>query len=547
MPDMEVGTQMFSSAPRLQQRLRRFSPPRLSSHVLGMLAFVAGAGLASGAWIIRPQPTADPGASAYAKARVFEEALTLLRAHAVDTLNEGDLYLRATEGVVKSLHDPWAALLVGDRYGKFKAQLDGTTSGVGLEVETRGGRLAIASTAAGSPAEKAGLIAGDRILTVNDSSTEGWSAERATAEFHGPEGTSVRVTLERPGSPEPIAVSLRRAQVHQPAVRPGVLVGNGIGYLAVTAMTVRAADELAKQIDALHARGMRGLVLDFRGNPGGLVEQGARIAELFLDPGQTVATMKGRELEVFRATAAQRWPDLALAVLIDGGTASAAEVATAALQDHDRAILVGTPTFGKGVVQRTYALGDDVALRFTTARWYAPSGRWIQRGTTPVLRGYPSDGGRILPAGAGIVPDTLVAPARPTDAERAYGIAVGRNRNEYEDALAVIAAHLVTTGAVSTDSTPVTSRMRAMLFQRLQGSGLEIPDTLYAQATRAVDRDLGVVMVRAAFGTSAALRRQIAYDRQAQVARALLLSYPTRDAALSLHTAGLGTLVAAVK
>ena len=538
---------MFSFAPRFQQRLRRLSPPRLSSHVLGMLAFVAGAGLASGAWIVRPQPTADPGASAYAKARVFEEALTLLRAHAVDTLNEGDLYLRATEGVVKSLHDPWAALLVGDRYGKFKAQLDGTTSGVGLEVETRGGRLAIASTAAGSPAEKAGLIAGDRILTVNDSSTQGWSAERATAEFRGPEGSSVRLTLERPGSPEPIAVALQRAQVHQPAVRQGVLLGNNLGYLAVTAMTARAADELAKQIDALYARGMRGLVLDLRGNPGGLVEEGARIAELFLDPGQTVATMKGRDLEVFRATTAQRWPDVTLALLVDGGTASAAEVATAALQDHDRAILVGTPTFGKGVVQRTYALGDDVALRFTTARWYAPSGRWIQRGTTPARRGYPSDGGRILPAGAGIVPDTLVAPAQPTDGERGYGIAVGRNRNEYEDALAVIAAHLVTTGAVSTDSTQVTSRMRAMLFQRLQGSGLQISDSLFAQATRAVDRDLGVVMVRAAFGTTAALRRQIAYDQQAQVARRLLLAYPTRDAALSLHTAGLGTLVATAK
>jgi len=535
---------MPSFAPRFSQRIRRLAPPRLSSRALGVLAFVAGAALASGAWIIRPQPTAAPGASAYAKARVFEEALTLLRAHAVDTLNEGDLYLRATEGVVKSLHDPWAALLVGDRYGRFKAQLDGTTSGIGLEVETHGGRLSIASTVARSPADRAGLFAGDRILTVNDSTTEGWSAERATAAFHGPEGTSVRLTLERPGSPEPIAVTLQRALVHHPAVRQGVLLGQGIGYLAVTAMTSHASDELIKQVDALTARGMRGLVLDLRGNPGGLVQEGAQIAKLFLDPGQTVATMKGRELEVFRATDPQRWPDLPLVVLVDGGTASAAEVASAALQDHDRAIIVGTPTFGKGVVQRTYALGADVALRFTTARWYTPSGRWIQRGGGTSAKRYSSDGGRVLPAGVGIVPDTLVAPAEPSDAERAYGIAVGRDRNAYEDALAVIAAHLVTTGAVSTDSTPVTSRMRAMLFQRLQGSGLQISDALFAQAAPAVERDLGVVMVRAAFGTAAALRRQIAYDHQAQVARALLLAYPTPHAALSLETAGLGGLVA---
>jgi len=535
---------MSSFVGRSRRRFPRLFRLHLSSRVLGALAFAAGAILASGAWVIRPAPAAAPGASAYAKARVFEEALTLLRAHAVDTLNEGDLYLRATEGVVKSLHDPWAALLVGERYGRFKAQLDGMTSGVGLEVETRGGRVAVASTAVGSPAERAGLMAGDWLLTVNDSTTEGWSGERAASALRGPEGSAVKLSLVRPGGPEPFAVTLVRAPVHQPAVRRGLVLGDSIGYLAVTAMTNRASEELARQIDLLVARGMRGLVLDFRGNPGGLVQEGSQIAGLFLDSAQTVATMKGRELEIFRATQPQRWPNLPLVVLVDGGTASAAEVATAALQDHDRAIVLGTPTFGKGVVQRTYALGDEVALRFTTARWYAPSGRWIQRGSKPERVGYPSDGGRILPAGAGVVPDTIVTPARPSDAERAYGIAVGRDRNEYDDALAVIAAHLVQAGAVSSDSTPVTSRMRSMLFQRLQGSGLEVSDSLFNQASSAVDRDLGVVMVRAAFGTTAALRRQIAYDRQVQTARELLLAYPTTRAPLALETAGLGTLVA---
>ncbi len=530
-----------SRSPRL---FPPFSLPHLSPRVLGALAFAAGAALASGAWVVRPTPTAAPGASAYAKARVFEEALTLLRAHAVDTLNEGDLYLRATEGVVKSLHDPWAALLVGDGYGKFKAQLDGMTSGVGLDVETRGGRIAVAGTTTASPADQAGVLAGDWVLTVNDSTTEGWSGERAMAALRGPEGSPVQLTLMRPGGTEPYAVTLIRAPVHQTAVRRGLMVGDGIGYLAVTAMTLRASDELTRQINILIQQGARGLVLDFRGNPGGLVQEGAKIAALFLDPGQNVATMKGRELELFQATDPQLWPNLPVVVLVDGGTASAAEVASAALQDHDRAIILGTPTFGKGVVQRTYALGEDVALRFTTARWYTPSGRWIQRGTKPARAGYASDGGRILQAGAGVVPDTVVTPAMPTDPERAYGIAVSRNRAEYEEALTVIAAHLVRAGAVSTDSTPVTPRMRAMLFQRLQGSGLNVSDTLYAQATSAVDRDLGVTMVRAAFGTAAALRRQIAYDRQVQVARQLLRQYPSPRAPLSLQTAGLGTLVA---
>ena len=208
------------------RRLSRLSFPHLSSRALGALAFAAGAGLASGAWVIRPAPAAAPGASAYAKARVFEEALTLLRAHAVDTLNEGDLYLRATEGVVKSLHDPWAALLVGDRYGRFKAQLDGMTSGVGLEVETRNGRVAVVSTVAGSPADRAGLLAGDWLLSVNDSITEGWSGERAVAALRGPEGTPVRLSLVRPGGAEPFAVTLLRAPVHQLAVRRGLVIGD---------------------------------------------------------------------------------------------------------------------------------------------------------------------------------------------------------------------------------------------------------------------------------------------------------------------------------
>jgi carboxyl-terminal processing protease len=515
---------------------RRFPRPRLTPGRVVALAFAAGAALGSGAWMIRPKAATAPGASAYAKARVFEEALTLLRAHAVDTLNEGDLYLKATEGVVKSLHDPWAALLVGDSYGTFKARLDGMATGVGLDLETQGGCVCVAGTVAGSPAQRAGLLPGDRLLAVDDSSTEGWSIERARDALRGEEGSLVRLAVVRGQGDSMFAVTLRRAPVHWPAVQSGVMLGDGIGYLAVTAINGRAADDLGREIDALAARGLHGLVIDLRGNPGGLVQEGARIAELFLDPGQVAATTQGREREVFRAHRAQRWPDLPLAVLVDGGTASAAEVVTAAWQDHDRAIVVGTATFGKGVVQRTYPLADDAALRFTTARWYAPSGRWIQRGIAAGKVAYHSDAGRPLAAGVGIVPDTVVLPAAATDAERAYGTAVGHDLRAYDDALASIAAHLVATGAVTSDTTTVTPRMRAMLFQRLQGSGLRIPDTLFTPAARAVDRDLGAAMVRAAFGSMAALKRRLAADEQVEAGRALLAAHPTARAVLTLDT-----------
>jgi len=513
---------------------RRFPRLRLTRTRLVTLAFAGGAALASGAWMIRPAPATAPGASAYARARVFEEALTLLRAHAVDTLNEGDLYLQATEGVVKSLHDPWASLLVGDSYGRFKARLDGTVTGVGLDLETHAGWISVARTVPGSPAQRAGLLPGDRLLAVNDSTIDGWSVERARDELHGAEGTPVRLALERTRPDSVFAVTLKRAAVREPGVRPGVMLGDGIGYLAVTSINGRVADEFAHELDGLAAQGLNGLVIDLRGNPGGLVQEGTRLAELFLDPGQVAASTKGREREVFRSRRPQRWPDLPLAVLVDGGTASAAEVVTAAWQDHDRAIVVGTATFGKGVIQRTYPLGDDAALRFTTARWYAPSGRWVQRGSVPGRARYYSDGGRPLAAGIGIVPDTVVLPTLASDGERAYGAAVGQDLRAYDDALAAIAAHLVNSGAVTSDTTNVTPRMRAMLVQRLQGSGLRIPDSLFAVGSAAVDRDLGAAMVRAAYGSTAALTRRLAADPQVEAGRALLVAHPTARAVLTL-------------
>jgi carboxyl-terminal processing protease len=516
---------------------RRFPRPRLTTSRIVALAFAGGAGLASSAWMLRPAPAAAPGASAYARARVFEEALTLLRAHAVDTLNEGDLYLQATEGVVKSLHDPWAALLVGDSYDRFKNRLDGLTTGVGLDIETRGGWPSVARTVPGSPADRAGLQRGDRLLAVDDSATGGWSVEHTRDALTGADGSIVRLAVERSKPDSAFTVRIKRATLPEPAVRPGVMLGDGIGYLAVTAINGRAADDLAREVDALAAHGLNGLVIDLRGNPGGLVQEGTRLAELFLDPAQIAATTVGREREVFRSRRAQRWPELPLAVLVDGGTASAAEVVTAAWQDHDRAIVVGTPTFGKGVVQRTYPLGDDAALRFTTARWYAPSGRWIQRGAARTKTAFRSDAGRPLPAGAGIVPDTIVlaAPAGPGD--RAYGSAVGQDLRAYDDALTSVAAHLVTSGEVTTDTLSVTPRMRAMLFQRLQGSGLRISDTLFTAARAAVDRDLGSAILQVAFGSSVAVRRTLGADDQVEAARALLVAHPTAHAVLTLGSA----------
>ena len=266
-----------------------------------------------------------------------------------------------------------------------------------------------------------------------------WTMERAVQALRGPIGTPIELAVRREGVEAPIRHRLTRERIHQRAVSEGVLLPDGVGYLSLSMVRENCAAELEQEVARLMGQGMKSLLLDLRSDPGGLRDEAVQAADLFLDPRQEILVSRGRapgDNHRWSDGAPQRWRGLPIVVLVNRGTASAAEIIAGALQDHDRALVVGDTTYGKGIVQTLFPLGTDVALRITTARWYTPSGRSIQGASLDSVMGaahaaadsaaYRSDGGRPLAGGGGIVPDVLLDPDTLTT--RGAGVHPGAGR-----------------------------------------------------------------------------------------------------------------------
>ena len=284
----------------------------------------------------------------------------------------------------------------------------------------------------------------------------------------------------------------------------------GVGYISLNPVSETSAGELRQEITAMKRKGMKSLILDLRFNPGGLLDQGVEVSDLFLDAKQEIVSTRGRArgaTKQFFDDARQTWPELPIVVLVNEGTASAAEIIAGALQDHDRAVVVGTPTFGKGLVQTLFPLGEGVALKLTTARWFTPSGRTIQRtveseeeqleqaaleasDTVPgepnpsasdsAIRARPvyrTGAGRVVRGGGGIVPDIVVRFDTLTDGEREFAKALGSHLPQYRDVLTGLALEQKTTKKITSETFSVTPEMRQQVFQRLKEKGVELtPD-----------------------------------------------------------------------
>ncbi|HET8624253.1 MAG TPA: S41 family peptidase [Gemmatimonadales bacterium] len=324
-----------------------------------------------------------------------------------------------------------------------------------------------------------------------------------------------------------------------PATSTGVMLAPAVGYVALHTLSEGAAQELATEVWNLRKQGMRTLVLDLRNNPGGLIKQGVQVAELFLDQGDTIATTRGRKAshtKAYLASSAERWPGLMIAVLVNDGTASSAELIAGALQDHDRVVIVGQPTFGKGVLQTTYPLGGEMAIKLTTARWYTPSGRSINRPRTKSdsavadrrraaeVSGarFVSHDGRRMPEGHGIMPDLVVRREGYTPRERAFLDSLGSSYPTFRAALSHIALNARGNGEVVSEDFEVTAEMRARVYGALVERGVQMSPELFATASRYVDRQLGSEIARELFGEAAATRRRLLADRQMQGALDLI-------------------------
>jgi carboxyl-terminal processing protease len=332
---------------------------------------------------------------------------------------------------------------------------------------------------------------------------------------------------------------ITRTAVHVPAASSGVLLDGGVGYVVLHRMSDRAADELRSAVDRLKKDGMRALVLDLRSNPGGLIREGVKVAGLFLQPGDTVAVSRGRSAKtprVYLAEESADWDGIRLVLLVNRGTASSAEVIAGALQDHDRAAVVGTPTYGKGVLQTTYPLGEEVALKLTTAKWFTPSGRWVQRppsqavgaagNRTPALepRVLRTRAGRPIPDQSGILPDLTVRSSLRSDGERVLYSALGDDLERFRRVLSTYAAELRADGSVTDEAFKVTVEMREGLYLRLLEEGVSLSPETYGDASAYVADQLGYEIARELFGTESVVRRQAKADRQLQAALRLLRS-----------------------
>lgn len=351
--------------------------PRHRSFVLAPLVGVAIAGaFVGGVWYERRDAAIR---DEWADAKLLSSAIDSVRVNALDSLPSDELIRRAVAGMLRELHDPYAALMRPDGVVTYRGTLQGEGRGLGLTLRQVAGAAGVVRVAPGSPGMLAGLRAGDRVLAVDGIPVrEGWGRRGDTTAARA---TQHLLTVWRAPRGDTSRVIVRRTSWHMPAVSDRGMLTDSVAYVRLATMSARSADELEQAVDALLERGATSLVLDLRGNSGGLFEEGVKAAGLFLPRQAIVAFLAGRgggDAEPHRARTS-RWPSLPLTVLVDAGTASAAEVIAVALRDHDRALLVGTPTYGKGVVQRVVTLSKDLSLRLTTARWLSPKGQGLER------------------------------------------------------------------------------------------------------------------------------------------------------------------------
>jgi carboxyl-terminal processing protease len=319
------------------------------------------------------------------------QVLDVLRDDYYRSFDEGAVERAGVEGLVNALEDPYTYYLDPEALEELRQRNNGLYSGVGLQVAQRGNAIVITRVYEDGPADRGGIVAGDRIVSVDGTPVGGPELDQAISRIRGREGTKVRLGIRSEGAAKARQIELEREEIKVPVVTSRIERADGkkVGYLRLAQFTRGSGDEVRAALTQLREQGAEALVLDLRGDPGGLVNEAVAVASDFLPEGSPVVTTEGRAspertLETERDPVAD---DLPLAVLVDKGSASASEILAGALRDNDRGELVGTRTFGKALVQSTIELRDGGALKLTTARYLTPDGTDLaERGLTPDVR-----------------------------------------------------------------------------------------------------------------------------------------------------------------
>ena len=467
-------------------------------------------------------------------ARLFDQVLGLVSERFVDTVGTGGLYEKAARGLVEQLQDPYSELYTPKQLAEFQQNTGGRYGGLGMQIEPVEGRgVSVMKVFPNTPAERAGVQAGDIIVQIDTANTRGWNSQQVSDVLKGEPGSKVTVSFARPGVTQPIQSTLTRAIIHVPAV-PYTLTFDGIGYIPVEGFNETSGEEFAKAVQEMQAKGAKGLIVDLRDNPGGYLEQSLAISNLFLPPGQEILSVRGRGVppQTYVSRGRPLAPDVPLVVLINGRSASASEIVAGALQDHDRALIVGTTSFGKGLVQSLYPLDGGYAVKLTTAKWYTPVGRSIQKERKLMPDGrfvevypdslpadslrkirppYKSDAGRVVYGGGAITPDLNVEPDTISTAEQELRKALAPKFTEYYQVVSSFAYEQ--RGKVTRDFT-VQPAWRDEIYRRLEAAKIHVDRRTYDAGVAEIDRLLEDRIARTSFGESAARERSLRDDPQ---------------------------------
>ncbi|MBI2412144.1 MAG: S41 family peptidase [Deltaproteobacteria bacterium] len=353
----------------------KITRPKLMTAVLAVVVFFSFA-----SWGMSQKVVAVP-TNTYEGLRIFTDVLGIVQENYAESVDSKEIIYNAVKGMVKGL-DPHSSFLTPEEYTEMQIDTKGSFGGIGIEIGMKDNVLTVVAPIEDTPAYKAGLLAGDKIVKIGEKSTKDLSLNEAVNLMRGPKDTPVVIHIMREAFDAPRPFTINRAIIKVKSVKYKVL-DEGFGYVRIAQFQESTTDDLEKALKELNTKSsgrMKGLVLDLRNNPGGLLQEAVSVSNEFLDAGLIVYT-KGRAAGqdmTFSADNSKSQPDYPIIILVNNGSASASEIVAGALQDHKRAIVLGTTTFGKGSVQTIIPLADGSAVRLTTSKYYTPSGRSIQ-------------------------------------------------------------------------------------------------------------------------------------------------------------------------
>jgi carboxyl-terminal processing protease len=311
----------------------------------------------------------------------FAAALKAIETKYVEPVESDRIVYGAIGGMLQTL-DPHSSFMDPRQYSQLRERQEGRYYGLGIQIVTLDGDITVAQLFEGSPAYKLGIRRGDVIAKIEGEDAKGWTTEQAVRKLRGPKGTTVNVSLKRVGFDQLITLDVPRDEIHIPTIPAYFMVGSDIGYVRLQDFAEHTDRDLRRALDDLSQKGMQRLLLDLRANPGGPLDQAIKVSNRFLPRGDLIVFTRGRvpnSDQDFRATEDGNYLDLPVVILVNRNSASASEIVSGSLQDHDRALIVGETTFGKALVQSIYRVSQNAGLALTTARYYTPSGRLIQR------------------------------------------------------------------------------------------------------------------------------------------------------------------------